>query len=307
LTVRIITTCTDRKRLKVEDRLRARDLPRAPIEALAQEWRKRVDASAIKDIASKVYGGRSFQEALTASSVVGTELLVISAGLGLVRASQRVPAYALTVVRGADDDISVKCEGRFDASEWWTLANARRNTISHHVKREQNDLFILGLSRPYVGLVEEDLLALGDADRSRIRIVGLSVGDHLPQELQGSVLPYDSRLDGPNSLWRGTRSDFASRAIRHFVEVILPKVGMAPVYQHNAAVSEAMASWDRPQNVLRKKCSDDEILSLIQARLESVGQSSSRMLRHLRDVDAIACEQTRFKNLFKRAVSERAL
>ena len=67
-----------------------------------------------------------------------------------------------------------------------------------------------------------------------------------------------------------------------------------------------MTDWELPQKVLRKKYSDDEIIALIQARLGSVGRSSTRMLRHLRDVETIACEQTRFKNLFKRAVAESA-
>jgi hypothetical protein len=90
------------------------------------------------------------------------------------------------------------------------------------------------------------------------------------------------------------------------VETVLPKVGLATVDRHKSAVAKALAGWAPPGDIKRKRHSDEEIIDLIRARLEIVGRSSSRMLRHLRDVEVVACEQTRFKGLYKRAVEETA-
>jgi hypothetical protein len=48
--------------------------------------------------------------------------------------------------------------------------------------------------------------------------------------------------------------------------------------------------------------SDLEIIDVIVASLAKTGGRVGRSLRHLRDVEGIACEQGRFKNLFKQAL-----
>jgi hypothetical protein len=47
---------------------------------------------------------------------------------------------------------------------------------------------------------------------------------------------------------------------------------------------------------------DDGIVDVIVASLPDIGRNSARMLRHLRDGLAIACEQRRFSSLYKLAI-----
>ena len=286
-------------------RLHASNLPRGSMAELASEWRARITDAVDRQPAYKVYGGRSFQEAREAANVAASELAVISAGLGLVMGSHLVPSYGLTLVRGAEDDISARCAEKFNPGEWWSLINHHNpQPITRLIRADQSGIVVIGLSSVYAHLVEDDLLALTDAERRRLRIVGLSISRELPASLKDFVLPYDSRLDGPQSTSKGTRTDFASRAVRHFVEIILPRVGSGDIERHKSAVSETMEGWALPQIPNRKKLSDAELVSLIRERMNLDGQSSTRMLRHFRDHQLIACEQARFRDLFTRVLEE---
>ena len=272
---------------------------------VAGEWTLRLKAAAVTQPALMVYGGRSFQDAASAAFFAGTDLAVISAGLGLVRGTQSIPAYGLTLVPGAHDDVIDRCIGAFSEAEWWSLMNnCDARPLSRFVTAEPNGVVVVGLTSTYARLVERDLITLGDVDRRRLRIVGLSIGPELPASLRDFVLPYDSRLDGPDSSAMGTRGDFASRAIRHFVTDILPQTRDGDIDAHKEAVSRAISKWAYPTKVVRQSLPDAEIVSIIRAQLHEVGRSSTRMLRHLRRVKNIACEQTRFKHLFKRALGE---
>src|SRR5262249_18781942 len=210
LPAQIVTTCTERKRFAIPPELRASSLPLGSIQDLASEWNARVGATHDCHPALKTYCGRSFQEAVAAAKALGVDLRVISAGLGLVEASRSIPAYGLTLVRGADDEIMSRCTGPFVPASWWSFVNhANPHPIADLVRSHTKGIIVVGLSRAYAPLVQDDLLNLADRERARVRIVGLSIAHELPEPLRPLVLPYDSRLDGPDSPSRGTRSDFA--------------------------------------------------------------------------------------------------
>jgi hypothetical protein len=61
-----------------------------------------------------------------------------------------------------------------------------------------------------------------------------------------------------------------------------------------------------PKPISRAKATDEEIVTLIHRHWATMNGQSSRMLRHLRDHLHIACEQTRFRDLFRTAKDARA-
>src|SRR5262249_30285748 len=125
-----------------------------------------------------------------------------------------------------------------------------------------------------------------------------------PSRLLRCILPYDNRLDGPDSPIPGTRGDFSSRAMRHFVEQVWPEQNYGSIEKHKAAISRRLAKWRRPKFVSRPSKTDEEIIRLIKKNWKSIEGKCSIGLRYLRDVEKVACEQGRFSALFHRAAKQ---
>ena len=275
------------------------------MEALALTWRGRVANARFVKPASTIYSGRSFREALAAAAAAGTDLRIISAGMGLIEASRSIPSYGLTVTQGAKDDIGCRATDGFDPAQWWQLIQDGDGApLAGLVRSNPHGLTALGLTRSYASLVTTDLLTLTWQERQRLRIFGLSIGAALPPDLQRYVMPYDDRLDGPDSSVRGTRGDFASRALRYFVDNVWRTSPTGSLDSHKAAVERLLVGWRPAPKFSRQALPDDEIIVSIRKSLDKTKRRSSFALRHLRDVDGIACEQGRFKELFKRAIEK---
>jgi hypothetical protein len=130
----------------------------------------------------------------------------------------------------------------------------------------------------------------------RLRIFGTSLERVLPAKLAACILPYDQRLEVATSA--GTRSDFAQRALLHYVTDIW-KAHPTRLDDDLIAVRAAFATTPYPRAIPKRAAAeDDAIRSIIIRLLPSIGRRRSPMLRHLRDVEGVACEQSRFARLF---------
>jgi hypothetical protein len=127
-----------------------------------------------------------------------------------------------------------------------------------------------------------------------------SLGSALPIELRPYLLPYDDRLD---AIIPGIRSDFAQRALVHFVQLI--SKNDEDCAADAKRVSDALAEAKAPARPARQVATDEALLALIRTRLHPRA-SASRLLRQLRDEDQMACEQSRFAKLFRQAQLEGA-
>jgi len=115
-----VTTCTDRKRFPVPRELDASGLPAGTQPEVARAWRKRVRSAATAGAAAEVYCGRSFQEAKHAAHAARAKLLIISGGLGLIRADEAIPSYSLSLVRQSSEFVGSRVHGNsFDPAQWW--------------------------------------------------------------------------------------------------------------------------------------------------------------------------------------------
>jgi hypothetical protein len=154
-------------------------------------------------------------------------------------------------------------------------------------------------------MVEPDLLELPQNVRMRLRLFGLGIRGQVDPRLESFIMPYDERLEDLSSGFRGTRSDFAPRALRHFAEVVLVEHPRESADQHRAVVNKALAAWSVPETPTRPRISDEQVKALIRQHWADVSGQSGRMLRLLRDDLSVACEQGRFRALFQLVRQER--
>lgn len=276
--------------------------------SVLDDWGCRIADAARNTAARDLYCGRSFREAVTAANRSGARLMVVSAGLGLVTADTMIPSYSLTVAPGAADNILERISGKPNASDWWQALGHRSAfgiSLVESITSSRGPV-LMALSAQYLNMVAADLLKVSDKARRRFRIFCLSPRSSLPEGLRAYVMPYDARFDGAGSPVPGTRGDFAQRALVHFVEKVLPARANADLETHAKAVSRILSSLRPPEVVTRAKASDAEIITLIHRHWKAVEGRSGRMLRYLRDDLGVACEQSRFRELFNIAQDERA-
>ncbi|UKJ75438.1 hypothetical protein [Azospirillum brasilense] len=299
----VVTNCTNRKRLDPSAHARARDLTDGTPTEVAAAWMARVSQDGCRIPADRLYCGRAFSEAIAATKMLDARLYIASAGLGLVAAQTLVPSYGATVAPGTEDSLLPKLFGA-SSRDWWCAVN----TISPFVTTlplQEAGLLLVALSRPYLQMMLHDLLAWVERAPGCLRLFASAGSDELPLSLRRALMPYDARLDDPRGPLPGTKGDFAQRALRHFVERVLPTSSDAPATVHAERVTESLAGLSAPDLQERAKRSDAEIRALIEHHWHEVGGASSRMLRKLRDGLGVACEQGRFKDLFHQVAQAR--
>jgi hypothetical protein len=214
--------------------------------------------------------------------------------LGLVAGTTRVPAYDLTLSPSAPTRIQSRITDCFDAATWWQQIQSGRFASPLEAIATGQGRILMALTKPYAQLVGVALAQLSPAAIQRLRIFGARLERFLPTALHTQVMPYDARLD---MMAPGTRLDFSSRALVHFAALAAtqPLQGAA----HDAAlVRAALTPTPVPQRTLRPKASDEEVLRHI-ATFAQRGLPSTSALRELRECLGIACEQSRFRRLYK--------
>ena len=306
----VVTCCTIRKRINPSKCLQARSLRSGVLTEVASDWIRRVEIVPPVAKAKELYCGRAFSEATLAADELASDLWIVSAGLGLIQGTAPVPAYSLTTTPRADDSIVTKIESQgWAPSRWWEQLIHRRqgsSSIRKLLSTYPNETILAALPESYAALVAGELNDLDREDSARFRLFGLRLERALNPNLQYCVMPYDRRLDGPDSPIPGTLADFASRALRHFASLIrCGKTGNGDLAADREVVSHSLQDWRFPEIPLRTAKTDSEIQNLIAENWHVVRGQSGKMLRHLRDELRVACEQGRFRRLFNQVAETR--
>jgi hypothetical protein len=298
----IVTICSNQKRFKPALESTPAALLPASQKQLAAQWLQMIGEASPAAPSIGLYGGRAFGLARDVASSTGTKLFVISAGLGLVAETKTLPAYSITVAHRDADSVRGKVVGSFSPAAWFDdLLDGPYSVKWPDVFSGQAGRVLVALTKPYAEMVGPALARLPTSSLSRLRLFGAGLGSVLPIELHPHLLPYDDRLD---NIIPGTRSDFAQRALVHFVQDV--STGDRDCVADAMSVREALAETAAPVRPARQVATDEVLLALIRARLHPHA-SASRLLRQLRDEDQMACEQGRFAKLFRQAQTESAL
>lgn len=245
--------------------------------------------------ADSVYGGRAYRTAAVAACKIGADVGIISAGLGYVRREAEIPGYDLTVRPTGPGSVRQRIKGPFDHARWWAEVQKGHFSGQLSVDIMNRPLVLAALSADYARMVAEDLVAFSKAAPEALRIFGLSVGKALPAALERFILPYDIRF-------AGLRQDFAQRALRHFVDHILPNSDS--LREQRSLVQSAMENADSPAPKPSRRRGDDETLKACIAAVITGGKTRSAVLQQLR-ADGWSCEQRRFTRLYESVVAAR--
>lgn len=307
----VITNCTARKALPPRPRLRARSIAKGSLKEVATEWKRRLGDADKRVVAMDLYQGRAYCEASKAARLAETPLCVISAGIGLIKETERIPPYSLTISDSHADSISERLVNgaEFSPQHWWAALRSvgiRRLSLADLVAESKDALFVLAVSSAYLNLVGDDLLDLNKRDLERVRLIGPRRTEEIHADLQHLHMPYDDRLNGRKSPLKGTESDFPQRAGRHFIEMALRARKKPSVEGHRAMVLRALRGWPHQQAIERVKLPEAQLRRVVKKVLREADWHWSVALRTLRDDLGVACEQGRFKAICKDIMRARA-
>ncbi len=298
----IVVPCSARKEQLPPPSLRATTLRRDWPSRVSRQWLERLGQAPVDEgslvAAENLYKGRGFQVACAAASAVRGSLFIISAGLGLVEGSSRVPSYDLTLSPHAEEALQAKLRGQLDPVKWWSAIQSGPYACSMESLGRRPGRILVALTQPYADLVGAALALLPEEMRMRLRIFGGGVGPRLPEQLRSNVIFYDDRLD---VLSPGTRLDAGARALAHFA-ALTHSCPVTDVHADQVIVKTALSGVSPPDAPVRQRLSD-EMLKEQLACFARAGLSASVALRRLRDDVQIACEERRFRRLYEEVVA----
>jgi hypothetical protein len=302
----IITNCTSRKRDIGNDPLLPRFEKMGTVSGAVAHWVEMVNSSQIVVTPLDLYQGRSIAECRLVSRRLSAGLYVVSAGLGLVSATDLIPNYSLTISEGTGSIQNWLTLKNSDSAEWWlqlcqvfgapTPISSLVGTIS------STDKILIALPSRYLQMIASDLELIDPNRIGNLRFFTSIAGSKfLPNALKSLVMPYDERLEGiPQH--SGTRSDFPQRALKHFVTHL--QAQDHPLEEAKNLVASAMESSQLRARPARAKASDAQIAELILGNWKIYGGSATKLLRFLRDDAKVACEQSRFSGIWRKVFAQ---
>lgn len=289
----VLTPCSASKRKLSAPTLEAARQLSGPQVAVAERWLSGLAAASVLTPAQDLYVGTSYSRVRRVAEDAGSSLFIVSAGLGLLEGSTRVPSYDLTLSPSAPARIQSRITDRFDATVWWQQMQRGRFATAMEAIATGDGRILVALTMPYAQLIGAALSELPSLARSRLRIFGAGLKSSLDASLHTNVMPYDARL---NAVMPGTRLDFSSRALAHLAEL----VALRPLQDAGAdaeLVRATLAPAAAPTSTTRPKLTDAELLKHIEVLVRR-GLSKTSALRELRERMGLACEQSRFARLY---------
>lgn len=283
----VVVTCTERKSVQPDPRLRARDLPSGETKRRAMEWLRRLRLPLDQSKLADLYQGEAWTHALRIGEAAkkrgfSPQILVASAGLGLQPITHLAPSYAATFSPRHPDTVATSGEG---LRTWWRVINDKVSPVS---LTDIRGPAIVVMSDSYSRAAEDDLLQLGERN-SRVTIFG-GHGD----------IPGVLRISPKGNLRTalgGTLSSLNQRSAAKWLELLDSSQNLSGESHANA-----WRKWARRVAVSevfdRRSLQDTEVLAKIRRmRKTDPSISVTRSLRLLRD-SGHACEQGRFGRLF---------
>lgn len=302
-----VANCTAAKTKTPSTPLRAATLERMPLPLVASEWRRRARNTSERVAVSSLYCGRGFNTAVDAATRYGASIHVLSAGFGVLALRDSIPSYSLTVTPDTKDFILARAAdpAAVTSLDWWAALTGYDaiRSISDLVENNRSALILLGISSAYLEMISNELVGLPERDLDRLRIIGPKRCDHLTEVLRSLVMPYDDRLNGPDSEMRGTEFDFAQRALASFVRLIHRDKSIGTPEEHAKRVRLSLGQKRVSKKVKRKRITDESLLRHVRS-IKKRSTSISAGLRTLRKERKIACEQNRFARSWARLEAE---
>jgi len=312
----LVACCTRTKRLPVNNRMVFHTLGPARANLLARAWIGRAKASREVSRAEDLYCGPGWTQVCKARSLIDerlgrTTLYILSAGFGLIRASDQIPAYTATfssdenqVARLIEGDTSIAEAHR----EWWhSIMEARSDGSSSALTElHGHDYVIVVAGAEYVKAAHDDLSRLA-LTYGQDRLFIISTGAHqasIDQRVRSCLLPIGVEAE---RMLPGPRYTLNERALVWVVEEVISDVSWSRknIQTKIAKDLNQCMGTGMPSTTRRPvRMGDEEIRQWIRLKAKtSPGVSKSRLLRDLRSTQG-SCEQHRFGRLFENVIAE---
>jgi hypothetical protein len=307
--VNVVVTCTKDKRQPIADECELRNVLGVSISERIQEWQDRTNRHWQQSVrVADLYAGDLWANVRAlGSSYFAVDIWVCSAGYGLIHYDDHVAPYAATFSRTHPDSVAAylpETDRLTAAQNWWKATASKWKKHFGERPRSLADLMaaypkrslLVVASDNYMRAITDDLrngvANLDDPDQLAIISAGIKNLDGL----DGNLVPCDARMQ---SELGGARN---SLNMRLAVKIIRESrrtpyaTNLRKRYQKILDQQPPIARYNRQQ------LSDDEIRAFIRKQLRiSPNSQHSPLLRILRDSN-IACEQKRFKSLYKQVV-----
>jgi hypothetical protein len=305
----LVVMCTKRKTLLPRPEMHFRSLDLGEASDIAAEWVSRAAQQPAQLQACRLYSGSAWQSALDAydhARAIGpADLVIISAGFGLLNSDHLVPAYAASFSPG-EDQVAHRLRGVGSAAErnrrWWNAINAVRRRPQPLAHLGIYDRVLVVLSRAYLDACWADLSSLAERvgpERLMILCCGAMTGG--TSALQHCLLPLDRRFQ---AISPGPLHSINSRAAAWLLGAIVPTTGwdrdaMAREIESLLACgpAERLHRSGRPQ-------SDAQVMAWLRERLSATPTAPRVELLTAFRSEGRACEQRRFRRLAHAVTAE---
>ncbi len=298
----IVVTCANRKRHPVHSSMHLRRTPGKQPRPRVTRWVHRLTSSRMDSIPARdLYAGEHWDIARSlpdmATGFARPALWIASAGWGLIPSDAPIQPYSATFTTRHPDSVADDAAGR---QQWWDALAAwdgptpgAPRSLTELVTDHPRDRVLVVLSEPYFTACSGDLAdALNAAHESMISVIAAGVAAE--QGWADWQLPADARLQHHLG---GSRGSLNVRIAADLLgSGVQDHEGMRRRLQRKLAGAPQLPIYER------RRLSDREVLAFIRnRRAHSPGATHSALLRQLRDA-GMACEQSRFADLFSSVV-----
>ncbi len=311
----VIVTCTNSKTREVPEALRLREVRGRSIEERCEQWTSLLSTHAIEPgPARELYSGDHWyvsRDLETEGHLAGfaVRIWVCSAGYGLVPLEANLRPYSATFTEENPDAIRRFRGGVGDVSldaQWWELlsrwkgpSRGEPRSVEALAARQPGTPILVVASPRYIGAMSDDLKSARLALRSSDLLSIFSAGSTAANGLAANLVPCDARLQ---NVVKGPRFSLNARAAR----MVIQKGGNWPLNapELQQRFRRLMEQQPEIKKYERIPMTDEDVRAyiksaMIKSAMKHEGKlSHTGLLRQLR-AENRACEQKRFRDLFK--------
>jgi hypothetical protein len=298
----LVVACAQRKRISPPVELRLSSIDAGPDER-SVEWSRRIrEVEASQHCAQDLYVGDHWRAACEAYGVAQqysnrAELWVISAGYGLIPSSKLIKPYGATfATRSADSVWRGPSEGdRGERLRQWWGELEHEVALADLLPTREDGAVVIAAGAAYLAALDADLGSVLRREANHDRVSVISAGT----KGDGVVLPVSGRFRAGVG---GTDSSLNARTL-----ALLARSATEHQFRRSAMAATLVRMASALPSTTRRAGRTTEDVQIArrirEMRKRDPGISRTGALRELRN-DGIACEQARFRSIWRRVVGE---
>ncbi len=291
----LIASCTSAKRLNANEDLKLHNYDFSDFGNSISEWSRNIAKNDTrKCIARELYSGVSWKATLDAeknlSKLFDVELLVSSAGHGLIKSEVEISSYSVTFSKNSIDSVyNFLSDDKEKTARWWREIN------TFDISRLHRDAKIfIALPYEYLMAMKETIKELVKLFKDNLFIFTINK-KILPDDFYPNIIYFNANF---NSFERGTFSSILARFTRWLSAEIVNNELNIKHDELQRYVDDFLNGYSKPVKKVGRFIGNDEIKNYVHNQIKNEQISSAtRGLRHLRE-NGLACEQKRYKKIF---------